>query len=166
MKNLNTSYAITNETSNREQRNTAPQNGVCNDDEGGYADDISVHSWKCAELETMLNIMYEVFKEFSLQINIGKTETMIWNWEKSIDGEYFFYIRVYSGNKHLNNKFYKNKRGGSLNKLVIMKGLCPEGAGVQRQTNKNVGCLFLGGVTEGVLKRTVSSVTKKKKKRK
>ena len=85
---LSIPFLIPNYCTNREQRMRAPARGICIDDEGGYADDIGIHSWSCKEIDRKTNILFEVFREFGLKINIEKTETMIWNWNEAIDGEY------------------------------------------------------------------------------
>ena len=33
-------------------------------------------------------MLYDVFCEFGLEINIEKTETMIWNWNTEEEGDY------------------------------------------------------------------------------
>ncbi len=85
---LEISFQIPNEATNRQQRSHAPQNGSYCEDEGGYADDIGIHSWDPDDLEMMINILFEVFSEFGLKINISKTETMIWSWNPRLDGPY------------------------------------------------------------------------------
>ena len=102
IEHLNISFAIPNECTNREQRAKAPSRGVCKDDEGGYADDIGIHAWTKEDLDRKVNILYEVFKEFGLQINIDKTETMISNWDETMDGTYPEYI-IEINNVKLNN---------------------------------------------------------------
>ena len=44
LKNLDVPYNIPNEATNRKQRQFAQQNGMYKDSEGGYADDIGIHS--------------------------------------------------------------------------------------------------------------------------
>ena len=85
---LDIKYSIPNEATNRQQRSQSPQNGTCNDSEGGYADDIGIHAWEKDTSEQKINILFNVFKEFGLNVNISETETMIWNWNENLDGQY------------------------------------------------------------------------------
>ena len=79
-------YLIPNEATNRCQRNSNPSRGCYDSCEGGYADDIGTHAWSISDLQKVVDILHSVFKEFGLNINVDKTETMIWNWDPKIDG--------------------------------------------------------------------------------
>ena len=85
---LNIDFLIPNESTNREQRSKAPSRGTCNESDSGYADDLGVHAWSEDELNKMMKILSDVFTEFGLQINIEKTETMIWNWRETPECPY------------------------------------------------------------------------------
>ena len=39
-------------------------------------------------IQLKATMLYDVFCEFGLEINIEKTETMIWNWNTEEDGDY------------------------------------------------------------------------------
>ena len=78
---LSIPYFIPNEATNRVQNSQAAQSGVCEDTEGGYADDLCMFSWSEEGLRTSINILADVFNEFGLNINQTKTETIIFNWE-------------------------------------------------------------------------------------
>ena len=64
LKNLDIPYNIPNEATNRKQRQLAPQNGMYKDSEGGYADDIGIHSWDKDELQLKATMLYDIFCEF------------------------------------------------------------------------------------------------------
>ena len=85
---LDIPFLIPNECTYRFQRGHATTRGNCTDDESGYADDLGIHAWSQRNLSEKMKILHTVFEEFGLQINIGKTETMIWNWNENIDGPY------------------------------------------------------------------------------
>ena len=88
VKNLGIPYNSPNEATRRKQRQLASQNGMYKDSEGGYADDIGIHSWDKDELQLKATMLYDVFCEFGLEISIEKTETMIWNWNTEEEGDY------------------------------------------------------------------------------
>ena len=88
LKNLDVPYNIPNEATNRKQRQFAQQNGMYKDSEGGYANDIGIHSWDKDELQLRATMLYDVFCEFGLEMNIEKTETRIWNWNTEEEGDY------------------------------------------------------------------------------
>ena len=81
-------YNIPNEATDRAQRNTAPTSGTCNDDECGYADDLGVFCWTKEELQICMDIISQVFSDFGLEINLDKTETMIFNYNMSSENNY------------------------------------------------------------------------------
>jgi len=47
-----------------------------------YCDDIAIFAWTAEELEIKLNILWDVFTEFGLYMNLSKTETLIFNWKQ------------------------------------------------------------------------------------
>ena len=47
----------------------------------GYADDLVIWAFTATELELKLNILWDVFTEFGLHMNLKKTETLIYNWK-------------------------------------------------------------------------------------
>ena len=104
---LSIPYAIPNEATNRRQRETAPTNGICNDAEEGYADDLGVFSWTESDLSTSLNVLSEVFKEFGLNINLDKTETMIFNWNEQDQNNYPKFILTLNGKQIKNSTSFK-----------------------------------------------------------
>ena len=81
-------YAIPNEATNRAQKARAPASGTLEDSECGYADDGVIFCWSEEELKTSMDILNQVFYEFGLNINNEKTETMVFNWQPSIHGQY------------------------------------------------------------------------------
>ena len=82
------SYNIPDEARNRTQKAYAPASGQYDDNGCGYADDLAVAAWTIEDLQIIINILYQVFSEFGLAINLDKTETMIFNWNCSLDGDY------------------------------------------------------------------------------
>ena len=54
-----------------------------------------------------MNIISQVFHEFGLTINIGKTETMVFNWNEAIDGNYPQSIITIQGNQIQNSTSFK-----------------------------------------------------------
>lgn len=51
-----------------------------------YADDIGIRIWNKNDYKQ--NLLYQVFQEMRLKINLSKTNTMIWNWNDSSDRTY------------------------------------------------------------------------------
>ena len=47
----------------------------------GYADDLVIKARTKLELQQKLEILQEVFSEFGLYMNLGKSETIIYNWK-------------------------------------------------------------------------------------
>ena len=70
----------------------------------GYADDLGLSTLSKTELNTMLNILDEVFKSYCLKMNPDKTETLILNWKlgKGNPDEYPKSI-VTIGDEEINN---------------------------------------------------------------
>ena len=95
-------YNIPNEATNRTQRSEASPSGICNEDEEAYADDLGIFSWSLDELNRNIKILHQVFTEFGLNINVDKTETMIFNWDASNTNEYPQSIIAINGKK-INN---------------------------------------------------------------
>ena len=85
---LHIGYRIPIESTNRAQRAHAPSAGTYDETDDGYADDLAVSYWSEDRLQASIEILHNVFSEFGLQINLGKTETMIWNWNSEADGPY------------------------------------------------------------------------------
>lgn len=81
-------FYIPNEATNRQQRSESPQTGIVDDDHSGYADDSAFITWSANDLQLSMNILHQVFSEYGLTINLEKTETMIFNWNPSVDGVY------------------------------------------------------------------------------
>ena len=54
----------------------------------GYADDLVIMAKSQADLQAALQILDKIFKSYGLAINIGKTETMILNFQESADKAY------------------------------------------------------------------------------
>ena len=73
-------YRIPDEATSRAQKEKAPSFGTYDDAEGGYADDLAILSWSQEDLSSRIMIINQVFKEFGLNINQTKTETVIFNW--------------------------------------------------------------------------------------
>ena len=73
-------YHIPNEATSRAQRAEAPASGICDDDDCSYADDLGVICWTIEDLQTCIDLLSQTFTEFGLNINQGKTETMIINY--------------------------------------------------------------------------------------
>ena len=78
---LSIPYRIPNEATSRAQKDHAPASGICDDDECGYADDLGLFCWTKEDLQTCMNIINQVFKDFGLTINLTKTETLVFNWQ-------------------------------------------------------------------------------------
>ena len=107
LEHLNTPYLIPNESTNRQQRAKHSARGHCVDDEGGYADDLGIHAWSQTDIDQKMHILCTVFEEFGLEINLKKTETMIWNWNEKIDGPYPENILTLKNVKLNNVKHFK-----------------------------------------------------------
>ena len=125
---LHIPYCIPDEATNRAQKEKASSNGIYDDAEGGYADDLGIFSWSQEDLCNRILIINQVFKEFGLNINKTKTETVVFNWPVaeldhypesflSIDGSpvknstsfkylgvYFSYNNVKIGQEEMNNR--------------------------------------------------------------
>lgn len=85
---LSIPYNIPDEATNRTQRANAPSSGQYDDNDCGYADDLAAVAWTPGDLQTIINILCQVFSEFGLTINLSKTETMILNWDNSLEEQY------------------------------------------------------------------------------
>ena len=85
---LQIKYRIPEEATNRPQKLEASASGEFNDDDFCYADDLALLCWSCEELQTCINLIFQVFGEFGLTINLTKTNTLIFNWNNTHDGEY------------------------------------------------------------------------------
>ena len=85
---LHIQYRIPEEATNRLQKSDAPASGEFNDDDCCYADDLALLCWSCEELQICINLIFQVFSEFGLTINLTKTKTLIFNWNNAHDGEY------------------------------------------------------------------------------
>ena len=72
-------FKINNECTNREQRAEQAQNGKGNTLFTKFADDIFCSARSAEELEKVMKIMVETFKEFGLTMSESKTQTMTWN---------------------------------------------------------------------------------------
>ena len=81
-------YNIPDEATNRTQKDKASPSGQYDDNDSGYADDLAAAAWTINDLQIIVNILYQVFSEFGLAMNLEKTETMVLNWNHSSDGEY------------------------------------------------------------------------------
>jgi hypothetical protein len=84
---LDIPFLIPNECTNREQRQRFNSRGIFTDDEGGYADDIGIHAWSQNNLSEKMEILFLIFQQFGLKLNLEKTETLVWNWNE-LDGPY------------------------------------------------------------------------------
>ena len=56
------------------------ESGFCQVQYLAYCDDLCIFSFDEADLEKKLRLLNDVFKEFGLKMNMGKTETLIYNW--------------------------------------------------------------------------------------
>ena len=104
---LRITYHIPDEATNRTQKTRAPASGDFNDDEFGYADDLAALCWSCEDLLMYLNVIHKVFIEFGLSINLNKTETLIFNWNKERDGDYPKSISTLNGQQIKNSTSFK-----------------------------------------------------------
>lgn len=100
-------YFIVGSATSREQREKSASRGTTNDSEGGFADDTGVHAWSLEVLQKKLEILFNVFKEYGLTMNIGKTKTMVWNWKGDEDSMYPASIIEINGKKVENVKTFK-----------------------------------------------------------
>ena len=57
------------------------EKGECTAAHLEYADDEIINAFSKEDLERKLNILWEVFAEFGLYMNLDKTETVIYNWK-------------------------------------------------------------------------------------
>ena len=103
---LSIQYFIPPGATDREQRSKSPSSGRYNHPDTGYADDLAIHSWTEENLQTIVNILDEVFTEFGLSINVTKTETMVWNWDEKTDGPYPETILQIKGTEVKNTKCF------------------------------------------------------------
>ena len=104
---LSIPFQIPNEATNRTQRSEAPTSGTCEEAEDAYADDLALFSWSIDGLEKSVKILIEVFTDFGLAINYGKTETMVFNWSSSNSNSYPDSILTLNGHKIENNSTFK-----------------------------------------------------------
>ncbi|XP_033111719.1 uncharacterized protein LOC117112688, partial [Anneissia japonica] len=104
---LSIPYLIPNEATNRTQRAAYTSKGFYNFIEGGYADGLSVSSWSSDELNQILKLLHKIFSEFGLEINHFKTDTMIWNWDETKDGQYPESFITINNNSICNSKVFK-----------------------------------------------------------
>lgn len=105
--NFSIQYRIPNEATNREQRAKAHIRGEYNNIEGGYADDLGIHSWTLEGLQSCVDILHQVLKEFGLSLSKTKTETMVWSWNINIDGPYPDHILNIDDTWITNSKVFK-----------------------------------------------------------
>ena len=85
---LQIQYRIPEEATNRFQKSKTPASGEMTDDDYGYADDLAFLCRSYEELQVCINIIFQVFCEFGLTINLDKTVTLILNWSSTHDEEY------------------------------------------------------------------------------
>ena len=84
---LSIPYLIPNEATDRAQKSRAPASGIYEDPESAYADDFGAFSWNLEDLNIIINILAQVFKEFGLNINLMKTETIVFGQQHSNNDE-------------------------------------------------------------------------------
>ena len=66
----------------------APAEGTFDDDLSGYADDLATIFWSLEDMVYCVNLLFQVFLEYGLAVNLDKTKTVVFNWNSDVDGEY------------------------------------------------------------------------------
>ena len=77
-------FNISNECTNRSQRARNPSNGTQRTTLINFADDILAVAKSKEELQIMVTILVETFKNFGLTLSSKKTETMSWNTNENV----------------------------------------------------------------------------------
>ena len=72
-------YGIYNSATNRAQRYEHPSSGQSTEGWNGYADDTTLHYLSAEDQQKGLEILSEIYQTYYLKLNVGKTETMIYN---------------------------------------------------------------------------------------